>query len=113
MRKHLIALIILLLGTNHADAQYYYNAPNASAYNPINNRYLITNQGSGEVLQIDRAGNKTLFAKNLKSPRNIAFHKLPIGYAVLVLDSNRMVIYHTSGNLIGTETISGIQQIQD
>jgi hypothetical protein len=113
MRKYLIALICLLLGLNHADAQYYYNAPNASAYNPINNRYLITNQGSGEVLKIDRAGNKTLFAKNLKSPRNIAFHKLPIGYAVLVLDSNRMVIYDTSGNLIGTETISGIQQIQD
>jgi hypothetical protein len=113
MRKYLIAFICLLLGTNHADAQYYYNAPNASAYNPINNRYLITNQGSGEVLQIDRAGNKTLFAKNLKSPRNIAFHKLPIGYAVLVLDSNRMVIYDTVGNLLGTETISGIQQIQD
>lgn len=113
MRKYLIAFICFLLGLNHADAQYYFNAPNASAYNPINNRYLITNQGSGEVLQIDRAGNKTLFAKNLKSPRNIAFHKLPIGYAVLVLDSNRMVIYDTSGNLIGTETISGIQQIQD
>ena len=113
MRKYLIAFIILLLGSTHADAQYYYNAPNASAYNPINSRYLITNQGSGEVLQIDRAGNKTLFAKNLISPRNIAFHKLPIGYAVLVLDSNRMVIYDTSGNLIGTETVSGIQQIQD
>ncbi|MFN6048671.1 MAG: hypothetical protein ACK45C_11755, partial [Bacteroidota bacterium] len=65
MRKHLIVLICLLLGSTHADAQYYFNAPNASAYNPINNRYLITNQGSGEVLQIDRAGNKTLFAKNL------------------------------------------------
>ncbi|MFN5681177.1 MAG: hypothetical protein ACK46H_02315 [Bacteroidota bacterium] len=113
MRKHLIVLICLLLGSTHADAQYYFNAPNASAYNPINNRYLITNQGSGEVLQIDRASNKTLFAKNLISPRNIAFHKLPIGYAVLVLDSNRMVIYDTSGNLIGTETVSGIQQIQD
>jgi len=113
MRKHLIVLICLLLGFTHADAQYYFNAPNASAYNPINNRYLITNQGSGEVLQIDRASNKTLFAKNLISPRNIAFHKLPFGYAVLVLDSNRMVIYDTSGNLIGTETVSGIQQIQD
>lgn len=113
MRKHLIVLICLLLGSTHADAQYYFNAPNASAYNPINNRYLITNQGSGEVLQIDRAGNKTLFAKNLISPRNIAFHKLPFGYAVLVLDSNHMVIYDTSGNLIGTETVSGIQQIQD
>lgn len=113
MRNHLILLICLLIGSTNADAQYYYNAPNASAYNPINNRYLITNQGSGEVLQIDRAGNKTLFAKNLKSPRNIAIHKLPIGYAVLVLDSNRMVIYDTVGNLIGTETVSGIQQIQD
>lgn len=113
MRNYLILLFCLLLGSTNADAQYYYNAPNASAYNPINNRYLITNQGSGEVLQIDRAGNKTLFAKNLKSPRNIAVHKLPIGYAVLVLDSNRMVIYDTVGNLIGTETVSGIQQIQD
>ena len=114
MRKNLITLICLLLGfSGAADAQYYFNAPNASAYNPFNNRYLITNQGSGEVLQIDSAGNKTLFAKNLKSPRNIAFHKLPIGYAVLVLDSNRMVIYDTAGNLIGTETISGIRQIQD
>ena len=114
MRKNLITLICLLLGfSSAADAQYYFNAPNASAYNPFNNRYLITNQGSGEVLQIDSAGNKTLFAKNLKSPRNIAFHKLPIGYAVLVLDSNRMVIYDTAGNLIGTETISGIRQIQD
>ena len=114
MRKNLITLICLLLGfAGAADAQYYFNAPNASAYNPFNNRYLITNQGSGEVLQIDSAGNKTLFAKNLKSPRNIAFHKLPIGYAVLVLDSNRMVIYDTAGNLIGTETISGIRQIQD
>lgn len=113
MRKLLISLVCILLGSTHADAQYYYNAPNASAYNPINNRYLITNQGSGEVLQIDRAGNKTLFAKNLISPRNIAFHKLPIGFSVLVLDSNRMVIYDTSGNLIGTETVSGIQQIQD
>ena len=114
MRKNLITLICLLLGFSSAvDAQYYFNAPNASAYNPFNNRYLITNQGSGEVLQMDGAGNKTLFAKNLKSPRNIAFHKLPIGYAVLVLDSNRMVIYDTAGNLIGTETISGIRQIQD
>ena len=114
MRKNLVTLICLLLGfSGAADAQYYFNAPNASAYNPFNNRYLITNQGSGEVLQIDSAGNKTLFAKNLKSPRNIAFHKLPIGYAVLVLDSSRMVIYDTVGNIIGTETISGIRQIQD
>jgi hypothetical protein len=37
MRKYLIAFIILLLGSTHADAQYYFNAPNASAYNPINN----------------------------------------------------------------------------
>lgn len=59
MRNHLILLICLLLGSTNADAQYY-NAPNASAYNPINNRYLITNQGSGEVLQIDHAGNKNL-----------------------------------------------------
>jgi len=114
MRKNIIILICLLLGfAGAADAQYNFNAPNASAYNPINNRYLITNQGSGEVLQMDGAGNKTLFAKNLKSPRNIAFHKLPIGYAVLVLDSSRMVIYDTVGNIIGTETMSGIRQIQD
>ena len=113
MRKPLIILLCLFLQFANADAQLYYNAPNASAYNPLNNKYLITNQGSGEVFYIDRAGNKTLFAKNLKSPRNIAFHKLPIGYAVLVLDSNRMVIYDTAGNQLGTETVSGIQQIQD
>ena len=113
MRKPLIILLCLFLQFANADAQLYYNAPNASAYNPLNNKYLITNQGSGEVFYIDRAGNKTLFAKNLKSPRNIAFHKLPIGYSVLVLDSNRMVIYDTAGNQLGTETVSGIQQIQD
>ena len=113
MRKPLIILLCLFLQFANADAQLYYHAPNASAYNPLNNKYLITNQGSGEVFYIDRAGNKTLFAKNLKSPRNIAFHKLPIGYSVLVLDSNRMVIYDTAGNQLGTETVSGIQQIQD
>lgn len=113
MRKPLFILLCFFLNFAKADAQLYYNAPNASAYNPINNKYLITNQGSGEVFQIDRAGNKTLFAKNLKSPRNIAMHKLPIGWSVLVLDSNRMVIYDTSGNQLGTETVSGIQQIQD
>ncbi|MFM1763125.1 MAG: hypothetical protein RLZZ512_915 [Bacteroidota bacterium] len=113
MRKPLIILLCLFLQFANADAQLYYNAPNASAYNPLNNKYLITNQGSGEVFYIDRAGNKTLFAKNLKSPRNIGFHKLPIGYSVLVLDSNRMVIYDTAGNQLGTETVSGIQQIQD
>jgi hypothetical protein len=113
MRFKVICILITCLLFLRSSAQYYYNAPNASAYNPINSKYLITNQGSGEVLQIDRAGNKTLFAKNLKSPRNIAMHKLPIGWTVLVLDSNRMVIFDTTGNQLGTETIAGIQQIQD
>jgi len=106
-------LISLYCCLNSLWGQLYYDAPNASAYNPFNNKYFITNQGSGEVFQIDRSGNKWLFAKGLQSPRNIAFYKLPMGWTVLVLDSNRMVIYDTAGTLLGYETVAGIGQIQD
>ncbi len=93
--------------------QLYYNAPNASAYNPLTNKYFISNQGSGEIFQIDRSGNKWLFSKGLASPRNLAFERLPMGWTLMVLDSNRMVIYDTAGSVLGYETISGIGQIQD
>lgn len=106
-------LFSLICCLNSLWGQLYYDAPNASAYNPFNNKYFITNQGSGEVFQIDRSGNKWLFAKGLQSPRNISFHKLPMGWTVLVLDSNRMVIYDTAGSLLGYETVAGIGQIQD
>ncbi|MFM2335223.1 MAG: hypothetical protein RIS91_1226, partial [Bacteroidota bacterium] len=56
MRNLFIVSLLAIFYIAKADAQLYYNAPNASAYNPINNKYLITNQGSGEVFQIDRAG---------------------------------------------------------
>ncbi len=107
-------IVVLFVGfINSLWGQLYYNAPNASAYNPLNQKYLITNEGSGEVFQIDRAGNKWLFAKGLISPRNIAMHRLPMGWCVLVLDSNRMVLYDTSGSVLGYETISGVKQLQD
>ncbi|MBU3745382.1 MAG: hypothetical protein FGM61_12710, partial [Sediminibacterium sp.] len=74
-------IVVLFVGfINSLWGQLYYNAPNASAYNPLNQKYLITNEGSGEVFQIDRAGNKWLFAKGLISPRNIAMHRLPLGW---------------------------------
>ncbi len=111
--QYRVLLVVVVGLINSLCGQLYYNAPNASAYNPLNHKYLITNEGSGEVFQIDRAGNKWLFAKGLTSPRNIAMHKLPMGWCVLVLDSNRMVVYDTSGSVLGYETISGVKQLQD
>jgi hypothetical protein len=111
--QYRVVLFLFVGFINSLWGQLYYDAPNASAYNPLNHKYLITNEGSGEVFQIDRAGNKWLFANGLASPRNVAMHKLPMGWVVLVLDSNRMVVYDTSGSVLGYETVSGVKQLQD
>lgn len=62
---------------------------------------------------MDRAGNKTTFITGLQSPNNIMFGSLPFGSGYLVLDSNTVEVYDSTGDNIATQSFSGAKKLQD
>lgn len=109
MKNLLTCLLLLTAGT--AAAQL--SGPNASAYNKYTDKYYITNYGAKSVVEMDRNGNKSTFITGLTAPNNILFGILPFGSGFLVLDSNEVKVYDSTGDYLATQTVSGAKKLQD
>ena len=62
MKLNTFLLLVSLIICNLSFAQEYKN-PESAVFDPVTNRYFISNYGSGNIIQIDSAGVKTYFQK--------------------------------------------------
>lgn len=64
-RKYMLSLYFFL-NITYLAAQNYYSNPESVVFDSMNNRYLISNVGSGNIVQIDSIGNTKFFYKGLR-----------------------------------------------
>lgn len=113
VRRFFLILVPVILLSNALHSQASYFRPNASAYNPNNDHYYITNYLGKSVVKTDRFGNKSYFIQNLDAPNNILFGKFPFGEAFIVLDSNKGKVFDTSGSLMASVSIPNAIKLMD
>ena len=113
VRRFFLCVVVLLFFQTTSFGQASYVRPNASAYNPNNDRYYITNYLGKSVVKTDRSGNKSYFIQNLDAPNNLLFGKFPFGEAFIVLDSNQGKVFDTSGSLIALVAIANAKKLTD
>jgi len=113
VRRFFLCVLVLLFFQTTSFGQASYVRPNASAYNPNNDRYYITNYLGKSVVKTDRSGNKSYFIQNLDAPNNILFGKFPFGEAFIVLDSNQGKVFDTLGSLIASVDIANAKKLTD
>jgi len=58
-------LLILLISVVLTSAAYGYVSPESVTFDPARNRYLVSDQGTGNIYQIDSTGHSTLFSSAL------------------------------------------------
>ncbi len=112
MVRRFFLLCIFLLGTG-VELSAQFNKPNASAYNPFDDRYYITNHNGQSVVKMDRFGNKSYFIQNLIAPNNIIFDVFPFGPAFIVLDSNKARVFDTSGSMLADISVPNALNLRD
>jgi len=54
-------LIFIIFYTSNLVSQNLLNLPESVEYDPFNNRYLVSNWGSGDIVQIDSLGNQSVW----------------------------------------------------
>jgi len=57
-------IIIIVFVTSSTNAQFF-NGPESVTYDALNGRYLISNVGNGDIVQISDAGDTTFFDRTL------------------------------------------------
>ncbi len=62
MKLNTFLLLVSLIICNLSFAQEYKN-PESAVFDPLANRYFVSNYGSGNIIQIDSTGVKTYFQK--------------------------------------------------
>lgn len=112
-----VNIFFLLFGSfvsNVSFGQLIYGGPSAVTYSPDSKMYYVVNQVTKDVNEMDRWGKgRSFITKGLNSPTNILYANLPIGAGFLILDSNQVHLFDTSGFQLGSENVSGAQQLQD
>jgi hypothetical protein len=101
------------MASNMGYAQFSYGGPSAITYSPDNKLYYVVNQITKDVIEVNTFGQGRIFITGLNSPNNITYANLPIGAGFLILDSNEVKLYDTTGFYIGSEVVSGAQRLQD
>lgn len=109
----MIKNLLLLFGFTCQLGFAQFAGPNASTYNPATKKYYITNYYGKNMISLDENNKKDTFIKNLNSPNNILFEKLPLGSAFIILDSNEVKAYDSAGNFYAKFTTSGAIKLQD
>lgn len=109
MKYLFTCLLLLAAGNVHAQL----SGPNASCYNNKNDKYYITNYYGKSVVEMDRAGNKKTFITGLTAPNNILYGALPFGSGFLVLDSNTVEVFDSTGDNIASQSVAGAKKLQD
>lgn len=95
MRKILTYLILFLGLTAESGAQSF-SGPESVEFDPINNRYIVSNTSSGNLQSVIPGNAPTLFTANVSSP-----------YGLVVVDST--VYVNDNGKVLGFNLVTGLQ----
>ncbi|UCE17174.1 MAG: VCBS repeat-containing protein [Gemmatimonadota bacterium] len=66
-RKIVIAFFVMIGCVNLIHGQNLYNQPESAEYDVVRGRYLVSNWGDGNIVQIDRDGTESFFDTTLAS----------------------------------------------
>jgi len=69
----LIPLLVLFFLTTQGISllQNYFNQPESVVYDEIRDRYLVSNKGNGNIIELDYSGNQSVFKTGLVSSRGL------------------------------------------
>ena len=62
----IIFFIFIFFYSSNLVSQNLLNLPESVEYDPFNNRYLISNWGTGDIVQIDSLGNQSIWLENVQ-----------------------------------------------
>ena len=116
MKMRFLQSLFLLFGTflsNIVFAQLKFGGPSAVTYSPDSKKYYVVNQVTKDVNEMNKWGQGRQFITGLNSPTNILYANLPIGAGFLILDSNQVHLFDTTGFQVGSENVSGAKRLQD
>jgi hypothetical protein len=109
MFKKITGFVVLILISTQIFAQSF-NSPESVVFDPQQNRYLISNAGSGTILQRSSVGTLSTFASGLNSPKGMVI----VGTSVYVTDVNRIKAYNlANGQQVLNRPISGSVFLND
>jgi len=103
-----VSVLVMVGGSGGVYAQGLMNLPESVVYDSVHNRYLVSNWGNGNILQIDHNGSYNLFASGLSSTGGLAIvgdtlfaasnWDVQQGVAVYDLNSGEMIdLIHPDG----------------
>lgn len=95
MRK-LLSYIIVFIGLIAESGAQSFSGPESVEFDPINNRYIVSNTSSGNLQSVIPGNTPTLFTANVSSP-----------YGLVVVDST--VYVNDNGKVLGFNLVSGLQ----
>ena len=94
MKSSLIYLLLLTFSAG-VNAQSF-SGPESVEYDPINNRYIVSNTSSGNLQSVIPGNAPTLFTANVSAP-----------YGLVVVDST--VYVNDNGSVLGFNLVTGLQ----
>jgi SMP-30/gluconolaconase/LRE-like protein/type IX secretion system substrate protein len=65
MNKKILTFLSIIILTFNLSAQLL-NLPESVEYDPYNNRYLVSNWGNGNIIQIDSTGTQSIWLSNVQ-----------------------------------------------
>jgi len=105
--------VVCFLVHSNVLGQLVYGGPSGVTYSPDSKKYYVVNQVTKDVNELNKWGQGRKFISGLNSPTNILFANLPIGAGFLILDSNQVHLFDTTGFQVGSENVSGAKRLQD
>lgn len=110
--KTLLSILTFFLCFTSADAQY--NRPYRITRNAANKSYLISNRGSGSIIQLDSNYSTSTVITGLTDPKDLALGTFNSQTGLLIIDNNKIVVYETGGyNKLITFNINPASKIED
>ncbi len=108
--KIIIFLLHMILYSTGLYCQYL-NNPESAVYDSINNRYLISNFGNGNIVQIDSMGTQSIYLSNVQSSGGL---HIVDSVLYMVCGVNGIKGYDLiTGENVFNVTISGFPNIND
>ena len=107
MKKLLFLVVIVCL---YFASYAQYSSPESVVFDATNNRYLISNAGSGNIVQRSCTGNTTTFISGLTSPKGMVI----VGTRLFVTDVTSVRGFNLSnGSSVMNLAITGSSFLND
>ncbi|MFC2103378.1 T9SS type A sorting domain-containing protein [Bacteroidota bacterium] len=104
------SLILVLLSFPGQMCGQYFNNPESVVYDTLNNRYLISNVGSGNIVQIENSGDTSFFSTVLTRTLGLVI----VGDILFVTDFSGVVGFDlTTDQIVMTIPIPGMDILND